>query len=179
MSNFEQLIFEFTVGFRQRTRHRYDLVWYCMLWYEPGRTRHRWLPGNYSLLSHSAPTPLPLACIVFCPIFVIHIVDSTFQQWAFIPAHVMYSCNASLSTNTSNSCTADMLLEIHCCVSAQSFPLLGIRQCRVSLRYSESTVRPTLPCWGAWLGLSILDTICTHNWRRTYAVYIRIFWINS
>ena len=55
----------------------------------------------------------------------------------------------------------------------------SVPSCRVSLRYSESTVRPTLPCWGAWLGLSILDTICTHNWRRTYAVYIRIFGINS
>ena len=77
---------------------------------------HSLAPCLHSVLSN-------LCCIV-------HIVDCTFQQWAFIPAHVMYSCNASFPTNTSNSCTADMLLEIHCCVSAQSFPLLRIRQCR-------------------------------------------------
>ena len=110
------------------------ITWYGRCLVEQARKTPVITGKLFTALSLSPPS-LPLACTVFCPTQVVlytHIVNCTFQLRTFLSAHGMYLVMSVMycsNSNTSNSCNADMLLlEVHCSVFAQSFPLLY--QCR-------------------------------------------------
>ena len=80
-----RLSFECTVGFRSWAVQ--DMVWYVSCMVEQARKTPVITGKLFTALSLAPP---PLACTVFCPTLVVvsyTIVNCTFQQWAFIPAH--------------------------------------------------------------------------------------------